>query len=492
MLRSSSNANKKTESLFLVVTLLLVLNITTNTPSDFDMWWHLRSGNEMWNLGKILLQDSFSYTRNGAPWVNAFWISDIGMYGIWKLGGFFALTIVVSLIAVGVMSIIYFQLEGSIYLRALLLLIATFAAGVNWSPRPQILSFILLAGLDYYLYYHHNIRRRPLWVMAPLFALWGNLHGGFIWGILVLIATISGDLADNLMTNQPVLKLQEVGNLTFWTLAGGLAVLINPNGLAIWKLPFYQVKVSLIAITEWLSPDFHNFFTHPALWLLFLLIIGIAFSKRQLSFADLFKGLGFTYMLFVAQRNMAPYAIIITPIIGRQLGSAVETFKGATLFQKIKTLSFLYQRPSNQVSEKVTFLMNTILVSILAAFFLISAYIASAPSQIEAKVPAKAVRWIAANHPNGPIFNSYNWGGYLTWELRDYPVYMDGRADLYGDQIINEWLDIANGRNKGISALNDRGIKLIFLEPNWPLIDKLPQNGWKELYSDEKISIYGR
>ena len=486
------NTKKNVENLILVITLLLVFNIATNTPSDFDMWWHLRAGNEMWDQGKILLQDTFSYTRNGAPWVNAFWISDLGMYGIVKFGGFFALTVIVSLVAVAVMVILLLRLEGPIYLRAPLILIAMFAAGINWSPRPQIMSFLLLAGLDYFLYHHHHVKRGQLWILIPLFAIWGNLHGGFIWGILALIATIVGDLFDHALNNQPVLSLKETGQLTLWSMAAGSAVLINPNGLAIWKLPFYQVHVSLTSITEWLSPDFHDFYTHPVLWLLFLLIIGLGFSKKRPSFAELFKGIGFTYMLFVAQRNIAPYVIIITPIAGRQLASALEIFKESPLVQKLKTIKFFSQDTSKPLPGRTNFTLNIFIVSILTVFFLLNAYIFALPAKINAKVPVKAVEWIKENHPDGQIFNSYNWGGYLIWELRDYPVFIDGRADLYGDEILSEWGEIINGTGKGLALLDKYKINLVFLEPKYALLEKLSEHGWKKAFSDSQITIYLR
>src|SRR5690606_34091217 len=115
---------KNTENLFLIIVLLSVFTITTSTPVDNDMWWHLRAGDEMWNQGRILLTDEFSFTRAGEAWVNAFWLSDLGLYGAWKLGGFFAVTLAVSLIAAGAMWIVISQMEGNIYLRGLLILLA--------------------------------------------------------------------------------------------------------------------------------------------------------------------------------------------------------------------------------------------------------------------------------------------------------------------------------------------------------------------------------
>jgi len=490
MSQPPANTNKKTESLFLVVTMLLVFYIAVVSPTDTDRWWHLRNGDEMWHQGKILLQDSFSYTRLGAPWVNAFWLSDLGLYGLLKLGGFFAITLAVALIAVALLSIIYRQMDGSIYLRGLLILLAIIAIRSNWSARPQLLSFLLLAILDYFLYHHRRVQRLPLWVLPLIFAAWANLHGGFIWGILLLAATIVGEVLDNLLDNQPNLNWKEIRGLAWWTLLAGLAVSINPNGLSLWRLPFNQVQVSL-SISEWLSPDFHQTYAHPLLWLLFLLIIGLAYSGKRMSFVDLLKGLGFTYLLFVAQRNMGPFAIILLPIIARHLDPALQSFSKAPIIENIRH-KIAQAPPLKQPSQKFNFIVNTALVSLLAAIAFFDAYLVSIPQNMDQILPTRAAQWIKDNQPPGPIFNSYNWGGYLTWELRQYPVFIDGRADLYGNEIIAEWSEIINGSDKGLSLLDAYRINLVFLEPASPLLEKLSPRGWEKTYSDSQITIYRR
>jgi hypothetical protein len=490
MLPSLNGTNKKTESLFLVVVMLLVFGIATMTPTDTDMWWHLRAGDEMVHQGKILLEDAFSYTRAGAPWVNAFWLSDIGLYGLWKLGGFFAITIAVALIAAALMFIIYLHMDGRVYLRGLLILLAMISILPNWSARPQLMSFLLLAFLDYFLDRHRQVKRQPLWILLLIFAIWGNLHGGFIWGILLLVAAIVGEILNNLLDSQPGLSWKEIGNLAFWSILAGLAVSINPNGISLWRLPFDQIQVSL-SIVEWLSPDFHQFYAHPLLWILFLLIISLAYSGKRISFADLLKALGFTYLFFIAQRNMGPFVIILLPIVARHLTPAIQSFSKAPIIERI--MNKIAQAPRNkQPSQKFNFIVNTTLVGLLAAFAIFNAYLVSMPERMDARLPWRAVQWIKDNHPPGPLFNSYNWGGYLTWELRQYPVFIDGRADLYGNEILGEWNEVNKGTDKGLSLLDAYQINLVFLEPTSPLLEKLPQRGWEKAYSDSKIAVYRR
>jgi hypothetical protein len=306
----------------------------------------------------------------------------------------------------------------------------------------------------------------------------------------LLFATIVGEALDNLLDNHPTLNWKEIGNLALWSVFAALVVSINPNGISLWRLPFYQVQVSL-SITEWLSPDFHQYYAHPLLWLLFLLIVGIAYSGKRMSFVDLLKGLGFTYLFFVAQRNMGPYAIIILPIVARHLAPAMESFSNAPIFEAIRA-KISQATAAKQPSAKFNFIVNTALISLLVAFTLINAYIAALPQRMEERIPSRAVQWIKDNKPPGPMFNSYNWGGYLTWELRDYPVFIDGRADLYGDEILSEWGEIINGTDKGLSLLDKHRINLIFLEPKYPLFDRLSERGWEKAFNDSKITIYRR
>ncbi len=478
----------QTSLFFAVIVFLLVFAISTSAPVDNDMWWHLRAGDEMWHQGKILLTDQFSYTKFGESWVNAFWLSDLGLYGLWSLGGFFAIAVTVSLLAVMVMLIIFLQMEGSVYLRGLLVILAMMGAIANWAPRPQLISFLIFAALDFFLQRHLTFNRQPLWVLPLLFIAWGNFHGGYIWGALLLFAVIVGEVFNRVFDNQPSLSWKEIRHLSLWSVLAILVVPINPNGLMMWKLPFYQVEVSL-SIQEWLSPDFHQFYSHPMLWLLFLLIFGLAFAGKRMSFVDLFKGLGFAYMFFFAQRNLVAYTIVIAPIVARYLNPALANLMFAP---NVKNFLAHYPSSAGEMPPKVTKIINLFLVGFLAAAFLVYSFFVSLPVNIARKVPERSAAWLEANQPRGRIFNSYNWGGYLTWRARDYPVFIDGRADLYGDALIQEWMEISRGTEKGLALLDLYQINLVYLEPGHALLSKLSPQMWKKTYSDSQIVIYQR
>jgi hypothetical protein len=91
------------------------------------------------------------------------------------------------------------------------------------------------------------------------------------------------------------------------------------------------------------------------------------------------------------------------------------------------------------------------------------------------------------------MFNSYNWGGYLAWTLYpDYPVYVDGRTDLYDDAFLRGYLNVSVGR--GYEAVLDKyNVKLVVIETNSLLTDRLSNNpNWHSIYTDELATVFTR
>lgn len=476
------------QALFLLIlVLLLVFLITLRTPADADMWWHLSAGRAMWNSGEILQQDIFSYTRGGQPWTNAFWISDLMMFLIQASGDFFAITLWVSFMAVLTMAVVYRHAKSPLPIRVGVVLLATLVIAPMWTPRPQLISFFLLAVLDYFLSRKGEGLNKPFWILLPFFAIWPNFHGGFIFGFLLLAAFIVGKLLEPLIQHFDDWRahLKILARLVGFAVLSALAVGLNPNGLAIWKLPFYTVDVSL-AIQEWHSPDFHRIDLHPILWLLFLVIIALGFSTKKISLFDLFKTLGFAYMTFYSQRSMVLFAIIAAPVAARYLAIVWEDLKFAPI--GIWVTRMLGSSASKPLPNRMTKVINLTIVAFLFVVVLIRAFTISLPIMVYQTFPKSAITWFEKVQPQREMFNSYNWGGYLIWDLTEYPVFIDGRADLYGDEIIGQWWQIVNATDEGFTLLEQWDINCILLEPTWPIVGALKNESWVVQYEDD-ISV---
>jgi hypothetical protein len=59
--------------------------------------------------------------------------------------------------------------------------------------------------------------------------------------------------------------------------------------------------------------------------------------------------------------------------------------------------------------------------------------------------PVQAINCLHDHPQPGPLYNTFNWGGFIAWYLPDYPVAIDGRTDLYGDAIDMRFYKSENG-----------------------------------------------
>jgi hypothetical protein len=60
--------------------------------------------------------------------------------------------------------------------------------------------------------------------------------------------------------------------------------------------------------------------------------------------------------------------------------------------------------------------------------------------------PARAAAAVEKRGCTGPLYNDYDWGGYLIWRLPGLPVALDGRANLHGDERILRSVDTWKGK----------------------------------------------
>jgi hypothetical protein len=87
--------------------------------------------------------------------------------------------------------------------------------------------------------------------------------------------------------------------------------------------------------------------------------------------------------------------------------------------------------------------------------------------------------------------NHYNWGGYLIWRLYpEYRVYIDGRADLYGDSFLDEFAESYYLKQHWREPLRKWGIRTVFLPRDAPLVTALLSTpGWEKIYIDSQAVI---
>ena len=487
------------------VVLILVFAMSARMPLDSDLWWHLRAGQASWESGRPLLTDIFSYTRYGEHWINHSWLSQLILYGIYRLGGFPALAGFIAGLATILMALVYAQMEGYPILRAFTIILASAVAAPVWSPRPQMISLVMFGLLAYLLYRFKWRKQGSLWGIIPLIILWSNLHGGYVLGLGLIGIIMLGEVANHLLGYEgpEIVPWKGIGKLAMMLVAGAAVALINPNGFAMWLIPFRTVGVNVLQkfIAEWRSPDFHQLYQQPFLWLLFATLSAAGLSRRRLDGSDLFSLGAFAYLAFLARRNYGPFAVIAAPILTRHLDALLADqsprIKGfLDRFKRDLGISSQNGRRYN-LPDRSRYALNALVLIVLSGAAFAKLTLVSAPSLLakfeEKQYPVAAAQWIEENRPEGNLFNDYNWGGFLIWTLRDYPVFVDGRTDLFNDELLEEYLQAAAGEAGWRETLRRYNANLILIESGAGLDRALKQSeSWEEDYRDDLAVIYVR
>jgi hypothetical protein len=478
------------------VTFLAIFAMATRISMDTDTWWHLRAGQWIVEHQALLRTDLFSYTRYGQPWHYPGWLVEIPMYGIYKLLGPGGLNLWTGLMVTVAFGFVWLTMRGGVFIRAFVIILAAAASGVYWAARPYLITFVLAAvflwALEDYRWKRNRCAKNRLWWLLLWMVVWANSHGGFLVGFM-LWGVYWGDALLGAWLGKPVGNDRSAQKDYFWQLTRvgvGLvmAVCVNPFGPIMLLYPFKTVGIGALRayIQEWQSPDFHQLQVQPFLWLVLLTLTVVGFSRRRLIFTDLALTLLFAYLGFVAGRNVALFGLVAPMVITRHSAPMTEAISRRLGFR-------LDAQSSTSRSRKIVnlLILGVILLAVTAK---ISLVIPAEPNfkYFQANLPVAAINFIQREHPQGELFNSYNWGGYLLWSLPEYRVFVDGRTDLYSDEIISQWLRVVRAEDGWQQVLTDWGVKLILLEPGTPVVVRLPSEGWRLLYQDNIAVLYGR
>jgi hypothetical protein len=472
-----------------VVAALLVFLMAARTPLDTDLWWHLRAGAETLRLGQPVLVDTLSYTRAGEAWINHSWLAEVLMTLLFRWAGFLGLGLAVAGLAAFSLAWVYRQSYGPALWRAFVVILAALVIAPVWSARPQILSLVCLVAVNQIVIDFQNGKGRLFW-LVPLFVLWSNLHGGYVLGLILLGSALAGGALERLLKQEDAPSWKALLELGGWTLAGAAAVLVNPNGLNMWRIPFQTVGVEVLqqAIPEWASPDFHQAVQLPFLLLLVGLIGALGLAGKALRVGEVLKLVLFATLGLVARRNFGPFALLAAPIFAQAGWMVIERAMNGLRIGK-KGVS-----GSRDLPVGVQKAFNLVIVALLALAAFGKLFVVTQPSLVgmyeQQSFPTGAVNWLKQNQPQGRLFNAYEWGGYLTWRLPEYPVFVDGRTDLFGDEIIGEWLKVVKAEPGWETVLEGWKVQLVLLPPGYPLVGEIERAGWRMLYSDDLAVLY--
>lgn len=476
-----------TRRLFEALFALCLLVIAVRRTVDPDLWWHLRTGEYILANG-IPRTDVFSFTVPHHRWITHEWLSQLFMWLVYESGGLPGLMLVFALLIAAAFWLVFRLSGGRPYLAAFVTLLAAFAAAITWGARPQMFNLVLFAA---FLYIVERVRsgslgRRFLWLLLPLTALWVNLHSGYLVGIALLLVYSVGDGLARWLRREPALAGAAWRRLLALIPLLAVAALLNPNGFELWVYPFETLGSNAMQshIQEWQPPDFHSRIFWPFAALLAAGFLTFALSRLRPHPIDLLLFGGTAAAGLLSARNIPFFALAAVPIICRYLSGSLETTPLRTL-----VLPPVSRRPD----RKLSILNMGLLLAVAAAGLLwVADRVGGNGQAIEEIYPAAAVDYLeAAGLRESRGYNDYGWGGYLIW--RGLPVFVDGRADVYGDEFLFYYLQAYDVHSGWRQPLDDFAVTYALLHKGSALATLLHESeGWEETYVDSLAVVFER
>lgn len=481
--------------LLVAILFIAIFTMAVRVPADTDTWWHLRSGQYIVENYTIPTTDPFSHTRADQLWIDHGWLAQIFWYVLYAVGGWAVVALVLAVLVTVAFWLVWRQISGNVFVGAAAMVIGAIVSSVIWVARPQMISFTL-TSLVAYLLYRFKYQRRSLLPWLPLvMVLWVNIHGGFAIAFMLMAVYLAGEAANKLTRHQeePVVDGPGLKHLLMTMIISLAVIVINPHTWRMWLYPFQTVGIGALRdyIQEWQSPDFHQAITWPFIIMLLLTLAAMGRAGRRADWTDLGLVALWTAWALFAARNIAIFGLVVTPVLARYGDLAWIRQWQDWGYQHVP---FAWPAAANRSRYR----LNWVLLALVVVAALIKISLPLTPSaNLKAEregLPYDAVQFIQRHNLPGPLFNSYNWGGYLIFKLwPDYPVYIDGRTDLYDDQFIREYLDIMAAQGNWAQALDSRGINLVLIESGSTLDQFLRlDSNWQEVYRDQKAVIFTR
>jgi len=429
--------------LLILVPLVLVSIEATRPIRDNSFLWHVRAGAEQLAGGEVLTADPFSFTLFGESWRTQSWLVELG-YG-WMESRFGGLGFVPLMLA-AVVTLTYAFAALAIYREtksphtvAVWTIVLAWLSVSAFAPRPVVFSFLFLALAVV-------IARTPAvwWMVAPLLWIWAASHGSWVIGVgLLILESIR----------------QRSSRLAQMTAVGVLLATFTAHGLGVWQVlyEFLANRGALDLIQEWQPPGFSDVLYFP-----YLIVIGgviLAAARGKLTPRDLIVVVPFLLFGLTSRRAVYPAAIVVIPFASLAWIPAVKS----------------------KASPRIV--VWTVLLALTALFIL---PLVMRPAQIDEDMfPTDEAIAVLADRT---VFQSDAVGGYRIW--RDWPselVFLDDRAELYGEIFISRYLDAVAGDYGDLFA--EYEIDAVLGSTDWPLVRVLGRDGWEEAYRDDHFVV---
>jgi hypothetical protein len=440
--------------------------------NDSDTYWQISTGQWILDHGKMPRSDVYSYTKFGEYWISSSWLAQVVFavaYKIFGWAGPVSISVAAAASTFAFLTSILCRRMSAAYAIAIAFA-ALLASVTHLFVRPHVLALPIMLAWANGLLSASERRAAPSFWLIPLLALWANLHGGFVFG-LVLVGGFGLDALWNA-------SAEGRWRLALRWLAFGLcacaACCVTPYG---WDTVVASYRILdlgelLHLIGEWKPADFSTLSRFEVCIL--ALIGGSPLYGVKLSPPRIVLVLGLLHMALSHVRNQEAFVLLVPLVLLTPVGDQFGL------------------RASNAEGKPTAILASALL---LVVIFCIGTLTSAARATLQPPPrpsPVGAVDVLKARHEKRVLGEAF-FGGYLIW--RGIPVFIDGRAELYGEEFAVKFLNALSLKdvNAFYDILKSYDIDAVLLNPNTPaslLVDHL--DGWQRVYADETAVLHVR
>jgi hypothetical protein len=348
---------------------------------------------------------------------------------------------------------------------------------IGLAIRPHMFGYIFLIIELMLLHLGRTRNPRFFWGLPIFFAIWVNSHGSFFLGLLVAGVVLASAFfrfqAGLLVSPSWDPRVRRI--LAYAFVLSIAALFLNPIGPNQVLYPINTLMhqpLGLSVVDEWKPLSFSDARAFGLLAVIAGSLLLVVIRWKELLWQELLMLAMGTWLAASHERMLFAFGILAAPILSRLLNDEWDNF----------------------VIEKDLPIPNAILIaaSIIAIYLAFPRQSALA-SQVEAQSPVKAVEFLKAKHISGPMLNEYVYGGYLIWAAPEYPVFIDGRADVFeATGVFSDFAKWATLQKPPTELVDKYKINFCLLARSSPMVQVLPLAGWTIVYSDDNSAVLVR
>jgi hypothetical protein len=485
---SSAKVPSASDLIFVVVAPLTAIRGAIKlTQADGDLAAHVRMGNVILATRHFPAHSLASYTAATEPMIGHAWLAEILYASLYNLGGL-PLICVFAGIVVGLTHgaiALFLRRHGADPRWAFLAALISLAlASTHWLARPHLFS-IVGSALTLFLLESERPKRQLYFI--PLFALWANLHGGWLYGLALIAMYVVGELAESWLTREErTLWLARARRDATAFLIAGASTIVNPFGYHLYREVLFAATSSSLAknMAEFLPPNFQDPGQWPFLLALLLMIALLSFGTRRIQLNWLAVILMSLFFALRSFRNIALFGVTAWPLVALHVARSFQ--RGRKPFPFFSEFARL--DPQTRVGIYAAPVAVLMLILGLNRGSVWGVHVIA--DHFDNKTnPVIAVDSAKRAHLGPRIFDAWVWGGYLmlVWPEAKLHVY----PHKFSDPTMKTYTTIENVHPDWLDELKKWNVQTIIYNANTPLAKALSTApGWTKFYEDSLAVVY--